>query len=240
MSKQKHNMNTYFSSTDMSELADNAEQHQYYLSLIVNNAMDIVAKVGVAVEQEMNIQGKRTFRGLTGMFTKPFSRTVKETVLEHYDCDIYTYEVEVEDWFKDRTTKIINDAKPKHTSFGKAFNQSSFDFFNQNTLEPYNQQTVVKFIAKYLAGDLTYTGTVYKALEEIEKNTQPTKVFVTSMSNGFDVFYDDYFEEDGHQLDVISKMAESIDTWSHKFKRAAHLMEAVITDLTTGYEPRQF
>lgn len=235
MSKQKHNMNTYFSSTDMSELADNAEQHQYYLSLIVNNAMDIVAKVGVAVEQEMAIKGKRTFRGSTGMFTKPFSRTVKETVLEHYDCDIYTYEIEVEDWFKDRTTKIINDAKPKKWSY-----QTGFDLFNQNTLEPYNQQTVVKFIAKYLAGDLTYTGTVYKALEEIEKNTQPTKVFVTSMSNGFDVFYDDYFEEDGHQLDVISKMAESIDTWSHKFKRAAHLMEAVITDLTTGYEPRQF
>lgn len=236
MSKQKHNMNTYFSSTDMSELADNAEQHQYYLSLIVNNAMDIVAKVGVAVEQEMNIQGKRTLRGLSGMFSKPFNKTVKETVLEHYNCDIYTYEPEVEDWFKARTKKIIEDAKPK--SFTPVGYQRGFEF--AQALEPYNQQTVVKFIAKYLAGDLTYTGTVYKALEEIEKNTQPTKVFVTSMSNGFDVFYDDYFEEDGHQLDVISKMAESIDTWSHKFKRAAHLMEAVITDLTTGYEPRQF
>lgn len=236
MSKQKHNMNTYFSSTDMSELADNAQQHQYYLSLIVNNATDLCAKVGVAVEQEMNIQGKRTFRGLTGMFSKPFNKTVKETVLEHYNCDIYTYEPEVEDWFKARTKKIIEDAKPK--SFTPVGYQRGFEF--AQALEPYNQQTVVKFIAKYLAGDLTYTGTVYKALEEIEKNTQPTKVFVTSMSNGFDVFYDDYFEEDGHQLDVISKMAESIDTWSHKFKRAAHLMEAVITDLTTGYEPRQF
>ena len=35
----------FFSGTDWSELEDNASNHNYYLSLIVNNFMDFCAKV---------------------------------------------------------------------------------------------------------------------------------------------------------------------------------------------------
>jgi len=42
-----HNsMNVFFSGTDMSELNDNSENHNFYLSLIVNNYMDFTAKIG--------------------------------------------------------------------------------------------------------------------------------------------------------------------------------------------------
>lgn len=41
-----HNvMGVFFSGTDMSELNDNAPSHNYYLSLIVNNYMEFVAKI---------------------------------------------------------------------------------------------------------------------------------------------------------------------------------------------------
>lgn len=44
-----HNsMGVFFSGTDMSELKDNAKSHNFYLSVIVNNAMDCVAKVGIS------------------------------------------------------------------------------------------------------------------------------------------------------------------------------------------------
>lgn len=44
-----HNsMNSFFSSTDNDELKDNAKNYNYYLSLIVNNKMDMVAKLAMA------------------------------------------------------------------------------------------------------------------------------------------------------------------------------------------------
>ena len=48
-----HNtMKTYFSGTDMSELNDNSEFHNYYLSLIVNNFMDMTAKIAYRATTE--------------------------------------------------------------------------------------------------------------------------------------------------------------------------------------------
>jgi hypothetical protein len=43
-----NNMNSFFSSTDNDELKDNAKNYNYYLSLIVNNKMDMVAKLAMA------------------------------------------------------------------------------------------------------------------------------------------------------------------------------------------------
>jgi len=40
-----NNMETYFSATDMEELIENSENYDYYLSIIVNNNLDIVGKV---------------------------------------------------------------------------------------------------------------------------------------------------------------------------------------------------
>jgi len=45
-----HNMGVFFSGTDMSELNDNCPQHNFYLSLIVNNYNDFMAKVAVLGE----------------------------------------------------------------------------------------------------------------------------------------------------------------------------------------------
>lgn len=51
-----HNtMSVFFSGTDDSELRDNSENHRYYLSLIVNNYMDFMAKVGVISQVEEQV-----------------------------------------------------------------------------------------------------------------------------------------------------------------------------------------
>jgi len=237
-----HSMNSYFSQTDMSELADNCENHQFYLSMVVNNATDIVAKVGIHVEQEYKIHGSRNLMGMKGKLRLPFTQTIKETVLEHYDCDIYTYEPEVEKWFKDRTDKIIEDAKPKKVvgfNSPKEYVSSAWTWDNvASDLRPYNTSNEAIFIAKYLKGDLDYDGTIYKALEEINKSTQEKDKFIQAMVEGFDYFYDEFFETDGHQLDVLSKLSYYLDQWQQKFRKAHDIMYSVITELTTGYEPR--
>jgi hypothetical protein len=45
-----HNMSVFFSGVDMSELSDNCPQHNFYLSLIVNNYNDFEAKVAILGE----------------------------------------------------------------------------------------------------------------------------------------------------------------------------------------------
>jgi len=45
-----HNMSVFFSPVDMSELNDNCPQHNFYLSLIVNNYNDFMAKVAILGE----------------------------------------------------------------------------------------------------------------------------------------------------------------------------------------------
>jgi len=40
------NMSVFFSGTDMDELKENSNAHNFYLSMIVNNAMDMTAKIG--------------------------------------------------------------------------------------------------------------------------------------------------------------------------------------------------
>lgn len=67
-----HNMDTFFSGTDMDELIDNSYNHLLYLSVIVNNKGNIIAK---AVEkQQINIQYKaldvKQFTGIKSNFNE--------------------------------------------------------------------------------------------------------------------------------------------------------------------------
>ena len=47
-----HTMRVFFSDVDMAELVENSDAHNYYLSVIVNNYMDIIAKVAFQATAE--------------------------------------------------------------------------------------------------------------------------------------------------------------------------------------------
>lgn len=52
-----HSMSVFFSGTDQSEIEDNSEHHNFYLSVIVNNKGDIVGKVGITAESNLPDEG---------------------------------------------------------------------------------------------------------------------------------------------------------------------------------------
>lgn len=85
-----HNtMTTFFSGTDTDELKENINNHNYYLSLIVNNAMKPTAKIafkGTRKVKEENVY-KFNFFGNTTSFNKG-SRIIDEEVMFTYDCNI--------------------------------------------------------------------------------------------------------------------------------------------------------
>lgn len=108
-----HNkMSTFFSGTDMSELKDNSENHNYYLSLIVNNDLEMTAKIAFIGEEESKTSTVRMVPDEDGgTKTIKFNNSNKDTFLFSYDCSI-TYEIEpVSESFSDRVDVIIRNAK---------------------------------------------------------------------------------------------------------------------------------
>jgi len=110
-----HNtMAVFFSGTDWSELEDNAPNHNFYLSLIVNNFMDFCAKVCFIAQSNetktFNFHAKDE-EGNNYIYESA-EYEVKEKKLIVFDCAINSpsNSIMVEEAFSEKVTKIIEDA----------------------------------------------------------------------------------------------------------------------------------
>lgn len=114
-----HNtMDVFFSGTDMSELNDNAPNHNYYLSLIVNNFMEFEAKVAymaatttesIEVEYKaLNSAGEQYTVGIIPL-------KVDQKLLCVHDCKIIapTRKLSTNDVFMKRVAEIMKPKTPK-------------------------------------------------------------------------------------------------------------------------------
>lgn len=127
-----HNtMKSYFSGTDMDELDDNSEHHNYYLSLIVNNYGEMVAKVALrGTEKGYECKDENGEDWRLNM-TKPTPKLIT------FDCDIkQSYKpINVEKEFESRVSTIIT----KSDVAAKKFKQHAQNFnknFKQNPFKP--------------------------------------------------------------------------------------------------------
>ena len=115
-----HNsMAVFFSGTDMAELNDNAPAHNFYLSLIVNNAMDFLAKVAFIGEAKKDIkQVPYTAKNVQGQnyVIEKQDFEVNTQKLFIYDCDMITplQEVIITKQFEAQVAKIM-EPKPVKT-----------------------------------------------------------------------------------------------------------------------------
>ena len=90
-----HNMNCFFSPTDMAELHDNAPAHNYYLSLIVNfkDFKNWCAKIAIVGEESHTGSIVRKFKGTDGNIVEaPVNIERTDKVLYTIEMDI-TYDV---------------------------------------------------------------------------------------------------------------------------------------------------
>lgn len=112
-----HNtMAVFFSGTDMAELNDNAPSHNFYLSLIVNNFMDFMAKVAFTAGAKKDIKQVPFF----ALDEEGQQYTIEKTdfvvdtdKLFVYNCDIQTPldQVSVTEVFSAQVAKIM-EPKP--------------------------------------------------------------------------------------------------------------------------------
>lgn len=133
-----NNMATFFSGTDNEELQENAPNHNCYLSLIVNNRMEMCARLA--------IQGTIESTNRVFNFTNPdgdaFSvqqESNKKEVIFYHDCDILKpiSFIDEEDFIK-RVTSIC-EVKPIPVSVTKTFTAGDSDI-------------VEKFLVTYFGG----------------------------------------------------------------------------------------
>lgn len=81
-----HSMDVFFSGTDSSELEDNSENYNFYLSLIVNNRGKMTARIAFRATVKSSTVSNITLVGDGSVIT---SRSEKEqTGTFYYDCDI--------------------------------------------------------------------------------------------------------------------------------------------------------
>jgi proteasome lid subunit RPN8/RPN11 len=116
-----NNMKTFFSSTDMAELNDNSEHHNFYLSLIVNNNMSMTAKIA----QRIQVSGITYLGNDKEGNTYKKSYSPNNEVLMIYDCEIQIEDFNTE--FTNAVTKIISNNK-KQTNKFKNIHQKTFDW----------------------------------------------------------------------------------------------------------------
>lgn len=82
-----NNMTSFFSKTDLHELADNGKQHALYISTIVNNKLQIITKATYAVENLVTVvnNSKLQYKNLDIIKTDETTRQYTETTV--YDIE---------------------------------------------------------------------------------------------------------------------------------------------------------
>ena len=132
-----NNMQTFFSGEDRSELETNCEKHNMYLSLIVNNKLEMTAKLVFVGSNEVNITAKRTYTNSQGEL-KVFNTATSsnEKVMFEYDCNISTpFDCVVDDDFIKRTDEIIEEARKAvivNTQNRAYYGGSPYNSYNYN------------------------------------------------------------------------------------------------------------
>ena len=122
-----HNtMPVFFSGTDTSELNDNAPNHNYYLSLIVNNFMEFKAKICYVADgpESTQVEYKALDSNGEKYTVATLTRKVDARILCIHDCVIKSpaKKIVTEKSFMSRVIEIMKP-KPKHGDFDKINNR---------------------------------------------------------------------------------------------------------------------
>ena len=132
-----HNiMDVFFSGTDIDELNDNIDSHDFYLSLIVNNYMDFCAKVAIKSKLKSVVNNYFEGKDENGVSYEVHKKTrnINKEVLVIYDCEMISSkeEIIVDEGFSKNVSSIIKKKQIQKTLFDdETKNKSPFNIYNR-------------------------------------------------------------------------------------------------------------
>jgi hypothetical protein len=233
-----HNtMKTYFSGTDMSELNDNSEFHNYYLSLIVNNFMDMTAKIAYRATTEGFSYKAKDENG--NSYSKNLQ--IKQTYLVIHDCiiNVPTEEINITKEFADRVAHIKKPKKvdrrigfnsvtvgsdwdiDKNLDWGIEDNQLSLDI--EKVSDHFDFTKCLLRLGTKVSGD-SVEGAIddlYSQIGGEEQSIQAVKQMAEEYEDLFDYFFQgkyEYYSQDSLEIlqKVLKILQEYADLWSEE------------------------
>lgn len=133
-----HNMRTFFSGTDTDTLLENAANYNFFLSVIVNNAGDTIAKISLqGFIEEPETTNLHKFKFGKGFIEKIITKEKKVTEIVYvYDC-IIKIENSVEEEF-DKLLKA-KEAKFKIEALNSTYHKGGFGTSLQKTKDVWEE-----------------------------------------------------------------------------------------------------
>lgn len=216
-----HNMSTFFSGTDSSELKDNCVNFNYYISLIVNFDGKYCAKIALPTKSETKTKAKcKDSDGKT--FIKSFTQSEDQVIIGDLDIEKQANQLAPQ-WLVDRHVDLVKKnikpitAIPASSGFGKS-PYSGGKYMNQNYNEIYEgesysdlmksfenipQQTFKKtstpkeFISALLNLDCSKKyKSIYQSIIEIKEITEEElEFFGDAIDANVEIFYNNLFDD---------------------------------------------
>lgn len=217
------NMEVFFSGTDMQELEDNSAHHNMYLSIIVNNRMDIIAnlafrgKITIDIEVPCIVEDER---GNKFQIQRDKIVGTKEKMF-YYECDIVRPNVSqtLDDTFIKNVESIIEKADRKSVSTYKGPTTISpvtpLSTYSKDIKEEEKDIDLVEdFVMNiFLAGDVDYDR--YTCFEDIclemEAFKVPSSQIVNSILDNYWSVFSLCYEEDATEENYMMITEFTID-----------------------------
>lgn len=184
-----NNMSTFFSGTDNEELQENAGNHNTYLSLIVNNRMEMCAKLAI----KGSIVTTESFMKMTdpdgNEFNVGLQNSTKDVVFTH-TCNIIKPSYVVDDVsFAARVEAICTvQPKPAKTATKAAANNQLKLPVQYGT--GFNRDNVEKFLITFLGGKKNDSLSDILVDFKYYLNFSPTACIKSAKAKGFKILID--------------------------------------------------
>lgn len=242
-------MGTFFSRGDTENLQEVAPFHNYYLSVIVNQYGDAIAKVAFKGQIETKQSIRYTLESKEEINSE--STSLKD-VIYTFNCDV---EIEIEPFFKERYETVLEEKAKKIEvtkgseifkdgkdipTYANRFDtkngsrvlpkylQEELDFkdewqeFNTDEKSKPSKAEVLNFLTKLIAIDPLTTD----KLEDIIKDREDTyeyhlKIYVDNVDDVFDSFYLDCFNDItfSHLVYVVETCEEILKPMNSKLAK---------------------
>lgn len=143
-----HNkMNSFFSSTDISELEDNTKFHNFYLSVVSNNKLELIGKLcflGKPLLEDTKYSVKNEKGNIFNMIFKK-KEEPKEEVLS-FDCDIEIPKSNIlSESFIEKAEEICKPKRVQSNNYKYSYgNWGDFENWGNNTYNKKNSQLIEK------------------------------------------------------------------------------------------------
>lgn len=234
-----HSGSTYFSNVDTSELQENVDKHNYYLSLVVNFNGNYSAKV--VFLSEVETKSKMNYLDDSGK-TVNFEKTDKEQYMVSIDMRILYGEIG--GFFSNRLKQIKKKKKDEEAAtaarrthvggfgggyggYGGNFGGQGWDANRQRHLPAHNQRAISsKIIPDHMTSweiekltknilaltpDLsTVTGNVYSLLHQIRNDEAASTLYPDYLMNTVEDVINNYFDEALEDNEMLTVLNEVI------------------------------